>query len=179
MRNYLFLLIMLVACRQQVISKPAGAGITDTTIFSEFEDTSSRMMHEDTGMGARIVAFAKTLKGVPYKYCSMTPNGGFDCSGFVNYVFNHFDIKVPRSSVDFTNEGEDVELGKSRPGDLILFTGTNAKNRKVGHIGIITGNDKGEISFIQSTSGEAYGVVVSQLDKNYMARFIKVIRILK
>ena len=109
----------------------------------------------------------------------MSPEGGFDCSGFVNYVFSHFNIKVPRSSADFTNEGEEIDLSKSMPGDIILFTGTNPRVRVVGHVGIITSNYNGAVSFIQSTSGEAYGVVISPLDANYQERFIKVIRILK
>ena len=126
-----------------------------------------------------IVDFAKTLLGTTYKYACSDPSQGFDCSGFVYYVFGHFNIKVPRSSIDFTNAGEDVALNQSKPGDLILFRGTDPRKSVVGHIGIIVANDHGDITFIQSTSGEAYSVIVSPLDKNYMARFVKVIRMAK
>jgi len=170
---------MFMACKRQINTQPNNRDTRDTTIFSEFADTTSRIVQRDSSLPQKIVAFANTLKGVSYKYCSMTPERGFDCSGFVNYVFNHFGITVPRSSVDFTNAGENVALSDARQGDLILFTGTDPHKRVVGHIGIVNTNDDGNITFIQSTSGQAYGVVVSPLDKSYMARFVKVIRIVK
>lgn len=158
---------------------PGGGSATDTTLFTAFADSIRHTMQADSSLPERIVAFAKTQVGVPYKYCSMDPDGGFDCSGFVNYVFNHFNIKVPRSSIDFTNVGESVALSDAMPGDLVLFTGTNPHKKVVGHIGIVTANDHGDITFIQSTSGAAYGVVISPLDKGYMERFVKVVRIVK
>ena len=45
---------------------------------------------------AEILAFAKNLIGIPYLYASTDPAKGFDCSGFITYVFNHFNIAVPR-----------------------------------------------------------------------------------
>jgi len=153
--------------------------IKDAALNTILTDSFLSVIVSDTGLQARIVAYAKTQMGAPYKYCSMTPDGGFDCSGFVNYVFNHFSIPVPRASVDFTNIGLEIPLLETEPGDLILFTGTNPRRRVVGHIGIIISNKGGDISFIQSTSGIAYGVVISSLDKNYMARFVKIIRKLK
>lgn len=179
MRYCFFLLFVLMACREKINPLSERIGKTDSTLFTELPDTTYAIIEKDSSLPEKIVAFAKTLKGVRYKYCSMDPDGGFDCSGFVNYVFNHFNIHVPRSSVDFTNVGEDIQLSNARPGDLILFTGTNPRIKIVGHIGIITVNDNGDISFIQSTSGDAYSVVISPLDKNYMSRFVKVIRILK
>jgi cell wall-associated NlpC family hydrolase len=179
MRNYLFLFLLIVACKQKAPVAPEIVNLKDSTLFSEFSEKESPAAKTDSSLPQKIVAFAKTLIGVPYKYCSMTPGGGFDCSGFVNYVFNHFSIAVPRSSVDFTNAGEEVELNNAQAGDLILFTGTNPHSSVVGHIGIVTANEHGDISFIQSTSGAAYGVVVSKLDESYKLRFVKVIRIVK
>ncbi|RYZ17153.1 MAG: peptidoglycan endopeptidase, partial [Chitinophagaceae bacterium] len=54
---------------------------------------------------ADLVSFARTLTGTPYVYGSTDPKVGFDCSGFITYVFNHFGIQVPRSSIDFTQVG--------------------------------------------------------------------------
>jgi cell wall-associated NlpC family hydrolase len=126
---------------------------------------------------ADIVAFAKTLTGVPYVYGSTNPKVGFDCSGFITHVFNHFDIKVPRSSIDFTNVGKEVDTSKALPGDLILFTGTNPMERHVGHMGIVTSNANGKLEFIHSTSGKAMGVTTTELSTYYRTRFVKVIRI--
>jgi len=124
-----------------------------------------------------IVNFAETLKGIPYKYASADPAAGFDCSGFITYVFNHFNIEVPRSSVDFTNVGTPINLDQAKRGDLILFTGTDSSKRIVGHMGIVTENND-SLQFIHATSGKKYGVTVTTLNDYYMGRFVKVIRYL-
>ena len=124
-----------------------------------------------------VVAFAQTLKGVPYKYGSTDPRQGFDCSGFITHVFNHFDISVPRSSIDFTNVGREVPPAEARPGDLILFTGTDSTVRIVGHMGIIISQPGDEVEFIHSSSGKAYGVTINPLKGYYQTRFVKVIRV--
>ncbi|RYY71339.1 MAG: NlpC/P60 family protein [Chitinophagaceae bacterium] len=125
---------------------------------------------------AEIITFAKTLIGVPYKYGSTDPAEGFDCSGFITYVFNHFDIKVPRSSIDFTNVGMPVSQLEAETGDLILFTGTDTLETHVGHMGIVTENTD-SLRFIHSTSGKSYGVTITALNSYYLKRFVKVIRI--
>ena len=126
-----------------------------------------------------VVAFAESLMGTPYLYASTDPAVGFDCSGFITYVFNHFGIKVPRSSVDFTNVGKEVSVADAKRGDIILFTGTDSTERFVGHMGIVISNLNGELQFIHSSSGKAHGVTVSPLKGYYMGRFVKVIRIFK
>lgn len=126
---------------------------------------------------AELIAFARTLTGTPYKYGSTDPGQGFDCSGFITYVFNHFGINVPRSSVDFTFVPREIAVKQALPGDLILFTGTDSTIRTVGHMGIIVSNNGSEIVFIHSTSGKAYGVTETPLNAYYQGRFMKTIRI--
>ena len=123
-----------------------------------------------------LVGFAKTLIGIPYKYASTDPAIGFDCSGFITYVFNHFDIAVPRSSIDFTNIGKEIPLQNAREGDLILFTGTVDSINVVGHMGIVTEN-MDTLKFIHSTSGRANAVTISNFTNHYEARFVKVTRV--
>lgn len=124
-----------------------------------------------------VMKFAETLKGVPYVYGSINPNVGFDCSGFITYVFNHFGITVPRSSIDFTNVGKPIPVEQSKRGDIILFTGTNPAERFVGHMGLIVSNGPDSLRFIHSTSGKAMGVTTTALGKYYQSRFVKTIRI--
>ncbi len=124
-----------------------------------------------------IIGLAQSLIGTRYKYGSVNPAEGFDCSGFITYVFSHFNIKVPRSSIDFTNVGKEIPLGESKKGDLILFTGTDSTERFVGHMGIVTRNESGAVEFIHSSSGKANGVVITPLNSYYMGRFVKVIRL--
>lgn len=126
---------------------------------------------------ANLISFAQTLKGVPYKYGCSDPELGFDCSGFVKYVFNRFQINVPRSSIGFTNIGKEVKLQNAMPGDIILFTGTDSKLRKVGHVGIII-QSSDSIVFIHASSGKTYAVTETSLNDHYKKRFLKVIRML-
>jgi cell wall-associated NlpC family hydrolase len=124
----------------------------------------------------QVVSFAKTLIGVPYKYGSTNPAEGFDCSGFVTHVFSRFNIAVPRSSIDFTHVGKDVPAMDAKPGDLVLFTGTDSADRFVGHMGIVVDNSD-SLRFIHATSGKQYGVTITPLSKYYQRRYVKTIRI--
>ncbi|NCD70223.1 C40 family peptidase [Mucilaginibacter agri] len=126
---------------------------------------------------AELVSFARTLAGIPYKYGSTDPQYGFDCSGFISYVFNHFGISVPRSSVDFTYVNHQIDVKDAQAGDLILFTGTDTTDRTVGHMGIIISPKGDAPRFIHSTSGKAYGVTETSLYPAYRSRFVKVLRI--
>ena len=124
-----------------------------------------------------LVDFAETLIGVPYKYGGTEPKTGFDCSGFIGYVFQHFGIRVPRTSVSFTNAGETVKASQAKRGDLILFTGSDANSGKVGHMGIITDVRKDDLQFIHSASGNNKGVMISSMSNYFRERFVKVIRV--
>lgn len=125
----------------------------------------------------QVVDFAKTLIGIPYKYASSSPETGFDCSGFITYVFGHFHIIVPRSSIDFTNVGQTVAVEYARPGDLILFTGTDSTEKFVGHMGLVVSNQNDQLEFIHSTSGKKYGVTITPLNNYYRGRYMKTIRV--
>src|SRR5690606_11001830 len=109
-----------------IISGDAGIIGEDPQLYYDTIKTGNTRPQE-------LISFAKTLIDVPYKYASIDPSIGFDCSGFITYIFNHFDIGVPRSSVGFTNMGRTIDLQNAKPGDLILFTGTDSSIRIVGH----------------------------------------------
>lgn len=127
----------------------------------------------------RLLEFAKSMLGIRYRTASSSPNRGFDCSGFVNYVFSNFGFKVPRSSREFATSGETKKLEDAKIGDVILFTGTNSRSRTPGHVGIIYSIDGDEIKFIHSSSGNKKGVTITSLDEGfYKKRFIKVVSIL-
>lgn len=149
--------------------KDADPVVVAPVAANDLEKPAPRAQH--------FVDYAKTLVGVPYAYGSVNPAVGFDCSGFVNYVSNHFGIRVPRSSVQFTNLGKEVEQDKAMPGDVILFTGTNPNERVVGHMGIVTENLNTGLKFIHSSSGQSNGVTISEMSDYYKTRFVKIIRI--
>lgn len=121
-----------------------------------------------------LINFAETLIGIKYKYGGESIKGGFDCSGLVNYVFAHFGIPVPRVSVNFTNVGREIPIKDCRPGDLILFTGSNANSGVVGHLGIVTSNKNGDLKFIHASES---GVIISGMNSYFIPRFVKVNRV--
>lgn len=167
--GYQYLLIACVAilaCNKP-IKVPASELTDSTAVYYTPNDT----------MPEKLVSFAETLIGIPYKYATSDPKVGFDCSGFITYVFNHFNLVVPRSSVDFTDKGKEVPLLQARRGDIILFTGTDSGKHIVGHMGIITYSSPDSTAFIHSTSGKQYGVTITPLEEYYMGRFMKVIRV--
>lgn len=127
-----------------------------------------------------IIDFAKTHLGINYKYTGIHPKTGFDCSGFVKYVFNHFQIDVPRASMDYEKKGRAIPIDSARPGDVIVFTGTNAARRKPGHVGIVTKADSTALHFIHSSSGKPHGgVIITNFTSsaNYKKRYLKTVRL--
>jgi cell wall-associated NlpC family hydrolase len=159
---------------------PIPLVVDDSSIMeNDTADLSVTRISVNTGniQPVQVVEFAKTLIGVKYKYGSTDPKQGFDCSGFITYLFNHFDIAVPRSSIDFTDVGRTVPYDSAKAGDLILFTGTDSTELHVGHMGIVLSNNNGNIEFIHSTSGKQYGVTITPLNGYYMSRYIRTARI--
>ena len=116
-----------------------------------------------------LVNFALSLKGSPYKFGGEAPDG-FDCSGFIFYVFEQFNCSILRSSRSQSTEGKEIEIEAVQKGDLLFFTGTNPEKRQVGHVGIIISGPEEEISFVHSSSNG--GVKVSQLDGYYQTRLM-------
>jgi len=82
--------------------------------------------------GNRVVGFAKHLLGTRYVWGGSTPGSGFDCSGFVRYVYGHFGIPLAHSSYAQFDTGRRVARGSLKPGDLVFFDG-------LGHVGIYIG----------------------------------------
>lgn len=141
--------------------------IRQTTISSLQPEFSLRDSLVEYGIG---------LLGTPY-LAAGSGRDGFDCSGFVSYVFRHFKIKVPRSSADFEFFGTEIPIEEVEKGDLLLFL--SPTRDAIGHMGIITNANGMESDFIHSTSGRQMGVVVTSLsNQGYTRRFVKAVRVL-
>ena len=72
------------------------------------------------GLGAQAVAYAARYLGVPYVYGGTTPQG-FDCSGLVQFVYDHLGVNLPRTSQEQALSGVNVPRDQLQPGDLILY----------------------------------------------------------
>lgn len=84
-----------------------------------------------------IIAYATNFLGIPYKWGGTTPTGGFDCSGFTQYVFRHFGISLGRTTYDQIHNGVTVSKEELQPGDLVFF----GSWRNPSHMGIYMGNN--------------------------------------
>ena len=83
----------------------------------------------------RVVGFARRFLGVRYSYGGSLPGSGFDCSGFVRYVYGHFGISLAHSSFADFVLGRRVGRWAMKPGDLVFFDGA-------GHVGIYVGKGR-------------------------------------
>jgi cell wall-associated NlpC family hydrolase len=173
-KHFLYISLVLSFCTACGISKKVGKTNEDSYINHKAK-TFTKLLKIDRN---EFVGYAKTFLGVRYKYGSAEPSKGLDCSGFVTVVFKHFNVQVPRVSKDFTNEGMTVSLQQAKPGDIILFTGSDNSSGIVGHMGIITSSGK-EPEFINSSSGKNIGVIISKVSGYWKTHFVKVIRVLE
>ena len=87
--------------------------------------------------GEQIVAKAKQYLGVPYKYGGSSPSG-FDCSGFVYYVYRNLGINISRTQTVMYSQGKPVSKSDLQPGDLVFFQ--NTYKAGLSHVGIYVGD---------------------------------------
>lgn len=85
-----------------------------------------------------LLASAKELIGTPYRYGSIDPAAGLDCSGLVGYLFqSNFGLTLPRRSVDMSKIGEKISKADLQPGDLLFF---KTVKKTISHVGVYIGN---------------------------------------
>lgn len=118
-----------------------------------------------------IIDFAKKFLGVPYVYGGATP-AGFDCSGFIQYVFKEFGYSLARSAGAQSLFGYDVTLSDLQPGDLLYFKGRNVNSSAIGHVGMVTSVANGKIEFIHA-AGKSVKMEKFNNNSYYVPRFIK------
>jgi len=120
-------------------------------------------------LGYEVTGTALGLRGAPYRDGGSDPSG-FDCSGFVRYVFEQSGVKVPRTVGELYRAGHNV-AGAIEPGDLVFFT-TVAPGAS--HVGIALGGDE----FVHAPSG-AGQVRVERMSASYWStRFVGARRLL-
>ena len=112
-------------------------------------------------IGEQIVAFAEQFLGTPYVWAGSSPSG-FDCSGFVSYVFKNFGYTVNRTAASMYTNGVAVDKSELQIGDAAFFA---SSSESIGHVGIYIGDGE----FIHSSSGCGY-VTISGLDESYYSR---------
>jgi len=108
---------------------------------------------------SQLIQTALGFRGVPYRLGGDTPDRGFDCSGFVRYVFGLNQVTLPRTVSQQSSAGRRVDARNVRPGDLLFFaTSTSSAS----HVGIAIGAGQ----FVHAP-GEKGVVRIDQIDSPY------------
>ena len=118
----------------------------EARLAKEAEEAVARAREEaeaKAGTGQAIVDFACQFIGNPYVWGGTSLTNGADCSGFVQSVFAHFGVSLPRTTRDLVSVGTPVSYDQAIPGDLILYSG---------HVGIYMGNGQ-IVNAINSAQG--------------------------
>jgi cell wall-associated NlpC family hydrolase len=132
--RFLFLLLAVGLSLAFALLRPLPGRAAPTPIRKRHL-TASHHMSRSLRRGLRVVQFARHLLGVPYRYGGTSPRSGFDCSGFVRYVYAHFGISLGHSSFSDLVRGRRVSRRALEPGDLVFFDGG-------GHVGIYIGRGR-------------------------------------
>ncbi|MBB2495137.1 C40 family peptidase [Aquipseudomonas ullengensis] len=113
-----------------------------------------------------ILAHGLSLIGTRYRMGGTSVNTGFDCSGFVGFLYKEeAGMQLPRSTRELINlDAPLVSRNELEPGDIIFFN--NRGRGRVSHAGIYLGDDQ----FIHSSSSRSGGVRVDSLDDSYWSR---------
>ncbi|WP_435353624.1 C40 family peptidase [Emticicia sp. SJ17W-69] len=146
----------------------AGSQLTSATEVS-IKNTYLKLAND-------IQRYAKKFIGTPYLKGGKATKG-FDCSGFVIYVFAKFGLKLGACSSELVKLGYDVPSEAALPGDLIFFKrGANSKSG-VSHVGIVLSSNEAGVKFIHSATSS--GVTISYLhEKYYTTHFVGIRRVL-
>lgn len=141
-------------------SKAAAVKSTSTG-KTAVKNTAVAAVQKASSVSDQIVNYAKKFLGVEYVYGGNTPAQGFDCSGYVKYVFNHFGIQLERVAANQATQGTPVSKSNLRTGELVFFD-TDGGHDYINHVGIYIGNGQ----FIQASSGRGQ-VTISSLDSGF------------
>lgn len=136
----------------------AIAALPSTSVGNQAGSTSSVSSAVSSATGAQILAKATQYLGTPYAYGGASPSG-FDCSGFVYYVYGTFGLSVGRTPEAQYSAGTVVDKASLQPGDIVLFANTYASG--ISHSGIYAGNgqfihspnSRSTVSYSDLTSG--------------------------
>ena len=111
--------------------------------------------------GARVASIATRYLGIPYRWGGSSPSTGFDCSGFVMYLYRQVGVSLPHNAAMQYRHGRAVSRGSLRRGDIVFFNG-------LGHNGIYLGGGR----FVHSpSSGDV--VKISRLSEGwYSSRYV-------
>lgn len=113
-----------------------------------------------SAVGSQLIESAKTYLGTPYRWAGRDANG-FDCSGFVGFIYEQQNISLSRTAADIYNQGS--ATSDPQPGDLVFF---NTYDSGATHVGIYLGQNQ----FISATT--SHGVKIDTFDGYWGPRYL-------
>lgn len=124
--------------------------------------------------GARVVSTGEEYLGVPYKWGGSTP-AGFDCSGFVQYIYRDQGVSLPRTSRQMAHAGVSVppNVSRLREGDLMLFA---SNGTRIDHVAIYAGDNR-IIHSSSSGNGVRYDDLGSRRGRWYATHMVAARRV--
>jgi len=143
-----------------LITVPAFA---DDVSSESLTATATRLGAEWSSAAQEVLLNALSLTGVKYKYGGISPETGFDCSGFVRYVFQQAaSVTLPHGARALSQLGQAVTVDQLQPGDLVFF---NTLKSAFSHVGIYVG--EGRFIHAPTTGG---GVHIVDMNDSYWAK---------
>ncbi len=112
----------------------------------------------------KLLEDAKYFKGGKYVWGGTTPQG-FDCSGYVQYLYKKHNVNLPRTAWAQSKKGKSVNINELQKGDLLFFLTDKKRGIPVTHVGIYLGNGK----FIHAASKKK-GIIISPVHHGYYAK---------
>lgn len=141
-------------------------GLTSTVGHAEeaAETSSGPSFFEQAGSAFQeVLLSALSLSGTPYKFGGNNPETGFDCSGFVRYVFGQAaNLTLPHGARAISQLGKAIPVDQLQPGDLVFF---NTLKKAFSHVGIYVGEGR----FIHAPSSGG-GVHIVNMNEAYWAK---------
>ncbi len=119
----------------------------------------NRQYTDENRLRSDLIAYSREYLGCRYKKAGKDKSG-FDCSGFVAYVYREFDIPMASSAHEQAAKGDSISTELAEKGDLIFFS----NQKRIVHVGIITSNKKDQLMVIHSTSSK--GVIEENILKS-------------
>ena len=160
--NYILCLVLTLVSASCAATP---SGLTSTNTLSE-KSTSAEPVDESLAWPERareVLMSALSLTGINYKYGGTSPETGFDCSGFVRYVYQQAtNLSLPHGAKAISQLGKSVAKSDLQPGDLVFF---NTLKSTFSHVGIYVGNNR----FIHSPSSGG-GVRVDDMQTSYWSK---------
>ncbi|MEK7702353.1 MAG: C40 family peptidase [Nitrospirota bacterium] len=114
---FFFSALLLLGCAGGTTAAGGTSGHRPVSLLNDFSQDAETLNQEQS----RVLSLAQSLLGTPYRYGGMDPNSGFDCSGYLSYVFKEaVGISLPRRAKDQGKAGEFVS-SKLQPADILVF----------------------------------------------------------